>query len=84
MIGRSIDRFLYYFLSYFVLGEEWDIANKVALESGARVAFGLSAIKRKGDTWDPSNALELLNYTLGKPYAKSIDWELGNGMHYYV
>ncbi|KAJ0982038.1 hypothetical protein J5N97_010293 [Dioscorea zingiberensis] len=65
--------------------ERWDQLNKFFNRTGTILTFGLNALNGRklvdedlyvGD-WDPTNAHDLINYTLSKGY-KVESWELGN------
>ncbi|KAG8383050.1 hypothetical protein BUALT_Bualt05G0144200 [Buddleja alternifolia] len=67
--------------------ERWDLINKFFNETGARITFGLNALrgrkKSKHDNtlmigdWDPKNAYDFMKYTASKGY-KIDSYELGN------
>ncbi|XP_006817513.1 heparanase-like [Saccoglossus kowalevskii] len=56
--------------------DDWDVINEFANKVGWSMIFGLNVLIRKGDEWDPTNAIKLFNYTLEKGY--KVNWELGN------
>nr|XP_006816007.1 PREDICTED: heparanase-like [Saccoglossus kowalevskii] len=57
--------------------QDWNNINEFASEVGWNVIFGLNVLLRHGnDSWDSSNAMELMKYTVEKGY--SVNWELGN------
>jgi heparanase 1 len=61
-------------------GGQWDALNEFARRNDLRVVFtlnaGPSARDENGD-WDPSNARELVEYTVTRDYPVEV-WELGN------
>ena len=58
--------------------EQWDQINRFARDAGLHLIFGLSAlIRQQNGRWEPSNALQLMEYTSKNGYA--VSWELGNG-----
>ena len=61
---------------------QWDGMNAFAEAAGWQILFGLNALKgwngeEEGWTWDPTNARELIQYSLAKKYPVA-GWELGN------
>jgi len=59
----------------------WDTVNVFALNAGWQVVFGLNALTRfPNGTWDPSNARELVEYTVTHSYPVA-GWELGACCH---
>ncbi|MED6221114.1 hypothetical protein PIB30_051253 [Stylosanthes scabra] len=65
--------------------ERWDEINQFFNKTGAILTFGLNALNGRHKTkhstwvgdWDPTNAHDLINYTISKGY--NIDsWEFGN------
>ncbi|KAK7292182.1 hypothetical protein RIF29_07942 [Crotalaria pallida] len=65
--------------------KRWDELNHFFNETGAIVTFGLNALRGRhkisqtvwGGDWDPTNAKDLINYTISKRY-KIDSWEFGN------
>ncbi|CAL0325768.1 unnamed protein product [Lupinus luteus] len=65
--------------------KRWDELNHFFNQTGAMVTFGLNALYGRnklsetvwGGDWDPSNAKDLINYTISKRY-KVDSWEFGN------
>ncbi|KAL8141898.1 hypothetical protein V2J09_014930 [Rumex salicifolius] len=65
--------------------QRWDAVNHLFMENGILLTFGLNALygRHKSKTiewvgdWDPSNAIDLIKYTISKGY-KIDSWELGN------
>ena len=64
--------------------EQWDALNQFTVNVGWDFVFGLNVLLRRGvtsssvGTWDPSNAKQLIEYTVSKGY--KVNWELGNGI----
>jgi hypothetical protein len=62
--------------------QQWDGINQFAKAAGWEIVFGLNALKGwkgpSGWAWDPSNARELIEYTVKQGYPV-VGWELGNG-----
>uniref|UniRef100_A0A0E0BUH2 Heparanase-like protein n=1 Tax=Oryza glumipatula TaxID=40148 RepID=A0A0E0BUH2_9ORYZ len=65
--------------------ERWDAINKIFMDTGAVVTFGLNALQGRqqmgrgvwGGAWNSSNAREFMEYTVSMNYP--IDsWEFGN------
>uniref|UniRef100_A0A0E0C2K3 Heparanase-like protein 1 n=1 Tax=Oryza meridionalis TaxID=40149 RepID=A0A0E0C2K3_9ORYZ len=65
--------------------ERWDAINKIFVDTGAVVTFGLNALQGRqqmgrgvwGGAWNSSNAREFMEYTVSMNYP--IDsWEFGN------
>ncbi|KAK6174480.1 hypothetical protein SNE40_017749 [Patella caerulea] len=56
---------------------EWDQLNNFVSEVGWDLIFDLNVFLRKDGRWDPTNAIELLKYTIEKGY-KPAAYELGN------
>jgi len=52
--------------------------------TGNRLLFDLNLQLRFGQQWDPSNAIELLQFFSSHGYGETIDWELGNGMNNFI
>ena len=48
--------------------------------TGNRLLFDLNLQFRYGQQWDPSNAIELMQFFSDLGYGDNIDWELGNGL----
>jgi heparanase len=61
-----------------------DIVNLVALTraTGNRLLFDLNLQLRYGQQWDPSNAIELLEFCSEMGFGDNMDWELGNEPQY--
>ena len=57
---------------------DWDLLNKFTSEVGWDLIFDLNVLLREGGRWNPSNAIELLKYTITRGYNVSV-FELGNG-----
>lgn len=58
--------------------QQWDSLNMFAEAVGFKLIFGLNAQKRHSDgSWDPSNAVQLIEYSKTKGY--EVNYELGNG-----
>lgn len=62
----------------FVPGTFFDEAHEFVSTVGWDFIFDLNVLFRQNDKWDPSNAMELMNYTVKHGY-KMAGWELGNG-----
>lgn len=59
----------------------WDMVNDFSHKVGWDLIFGLNALLRRPDgSWDPTNAVQLMKYSISKGYHNS--WELGNGTCY--
>ncbi|ESO97017.1 hypothetical protein LOTGIDRAFT_231761 [Lottia gigantea] len=56
---------------------DWDLLNIFAMESGWDLIFDFNVFLRKNGQWDPTNAIELLKYTIQQGY-KPAGYELGN------
>ncbi|KAK6174478.1 hypothetical protein SNE40_017748 [Patella caerulea] len=56
---------------------EWDQLNNFVSEVGWDLIFDLNVFLRKDGHWDPTNAIELLKYTIEKGY-RLTGFELGN------
>lgn len=71
------------YVSNFTLsGADWDLVNGFVQKVGWELVFGLNVFLTKDwklQTWDSSNAHELIQYTMKKGYTV-LAWELGNGM----
>lgn len=61
-----------------------DIVNLVGLtrSTGNRLLFDLNLQLRYGSQWDPSNAMELLEFCSEMGFGDNMDWELGNEPEY--
>ena len=57
---------------------DWDLLNKFTSEVGWDLIFDLNVLLRESGRWNPSNAVELLQYTITRGYNVSV-FELGNG-----
>jgi heparanase 1 len=68
--------------NFVMTSDDWDNLNTFCLKAGWRMLFGFNAqIRNKipnGTAWDPSNAFELLSYSVKKKYNTNLDFELGN------
>lgn len=62
-----------------------DVVNLVQLtrSTGTRLVFDLNLQLRFGPQWDPSNAIELLQFCSEMKFCENIDWELGNEPDWY-
>ena len=58
--------------------EDWEEINTFTSETGLQLLFDLNDELRKGYSWDPSNAEELLKVTSNRKYGP-LWWQLGNG-----
>ncbi|XP_067658911.1 heparanase-like [Haliotis asinina] len=58
-------------------GAMWDDLNYFLKTVGWDLVFGLNVLKRKDGQWDPTNAMELINYTNTRNYTIP-GFELGN------
>ena len=60
---------------------QWDGINAFASAAGWQIVFGLNALQGwhgpSGWEWDPSNARELMEYTIRRKFPV-VGWELGN------
>jgi len=45
---------------------------------GARLLLDLNLQQRYGEQWDPSNAIQLMDFCTAQKYGENIDFELGN------
>lgn len=52
--------------------------------TGNRLLFDLNLQLRFGQQWDPSNAIELLEFFASRGYGDNIDLELGNGLRLFL
>ncbi|KAE9601927.1 putative glycosidase [Lupinus albus] len=65
--------------------KRWDELNHFLNQTGVIVTFGLNALRGRhkisdtvwGGDWDPTNAKDLISYTISKRY-KIDSWEFGN------
>ena len=70
--------------NFTISGNDWDTINEFAYNNGLQLLFGFSALKRgTNGKWDPENAKEILNYTIGKKYEGNLNFELGNEPNAY-
>ncbi|KAK6174492.1 hypothetical protein SNE40_017758 [Patella caerulea] len=56
---------------------DWDNMNHLAMNAGMDLIYDFNVIPRKNGQWDPTNARQLLEYTVKKGY-KPAGYELGN------
>ncbi|XP_055955935.1 heparanase-like [Patella vulgata] len=56
---------------------DWDNLNHFVMNAGWDLIFDFNLFLRKNGNWDPSNAIELLEYTVKQGY-KPAGYELGN------
>ncbi|KAH3788144.1 heparanase-like isoform X2 [Dreissena polymorpha] len=63
--------------NFTMTGQFFDEAYEFVSSVGWDFIFDLNLLQRQNDRWDPSNAMELMNYTLKHGY-KMAGWELGN------
>lgn len=52
---------------------------ELTLSIGGRLLFDLNLQQRFGQQWDPTNAIELLEFFTQNGYGHNVDFELGNG-----
>ncbi|XP_064626037.1 heparanase-like isoform X2 [Lineus longissimus] len=65
------------FVNFNLTGKQLDqLYHFFALSANFTMVFGLNALIRIGDNWDPSNAVKLLDYTSKRGY--QMDFQLGN------
>ncbi|KAL1132763.1 hypothetical protein AAG570_010715 [Ranatra chinensis] len=57
-------------------GADWIEINEFAKAVGLKLLFDLNVLLRINDTWDSSNAENLLDYSFAHHY--NVDWQLGN------
>ena len=58
-------------------GWDFDYLYNFTQAAGWSLIFDLNQLIRNGSNWDPSDAIEFLDYATSKGY--SLDFELGNG-----
>ena len=58
---------------------QWDQLNNFTRTVGWNLLFDLNVLLRRGNEWDSSNALELMEYSIKKNYTWNLNFELGNG-----
>jgi heparanase 1 len=58
-------------------GKDFDNLYNFSRTAGWSLLFDLNILKRKGKSWDPSNARQILRYAEMKVFG-NISWELGN------
>ncbi|XP_067658912.1 heparanase-like [Haliotis asinina] len=63
-------------------GAMWDNLNGFVKTVGWDLVFALNVLKRKHGQWDPTNAMELMNYTNSRNYTIPA-FELGNEPAYF-
>ncbi|XP_055955934.1 heparanase-like [Patella vulgata] len=61
---------------------DWDNLNHLVMYAGLDLIFDFSVLLRKNGHWDPTNARELLEYTVKQGY-KPAGYELGNEPNYF-
>jgi hypothetical protein len=66
-------------LSCNVSEENMQALVELTKSTGGRLLFDLNLQLRYGQQWDPSNAMELLQFFDSHGYGDNIDFELGNG-----
>lgn len=60
-------------------GQQLDQIYDFASKAGLQLIFDLNLLERSGHEWDPTNAIQLLQYASEHGY--QIHFELGNGNH---
>lgn len=63
-------------VDHLITGEQWKGLNEFTRTCGVDLAFTLNLAVRKGDSWDPTNAKELLDFNADHGYR--VIWQLGN------
>ena len=59
-------------------GDSWKQLNEFTIRAGLDLVFGLNLVyPRNGESWDPTNAKQLLDFNTDLGY--KVIWELGNG-----
>ena len=61
-----------------VAAEMYDQLHQFVSKVGWMLIFDLNVLVRSNGSWDPTNAIQLMDYTVKKGY-KMAGWELGNG-----
>ncbi|XP_055955938.1 heparanase-like [Patella vulgata] len=61
---------------------DWDNLNHLVMNAGLDLIFNFNVLLRKNGHWDPTNAKELLEYTVKQGY-KPAGYELGNEPNYF-
>eukprot|EP00057_Strongylocentrotus_purpuratus_P007761 XP_011662235.1 PREDICTED: heparanase [Strongylocentrotus purpuratus] len=64
------------FFNQTLCAHTWDNINEFARSVGWEILYCLNALTRNETSWDPTNALELINYTRQRGYP--VLWGLGN------
>ena len=64
--------------NFTMSAKDWDNLNMFVKAAGWRMIFGLNEQLRNGSDWDPTNAMELLDYSIKQGYSGNLDFELGN------
>ena len=62
-----------------ISGKIWDDVNQFAVRGGAHVIFDVNDMKRQDGRWSDVNFRQLLDFTVSRPYAGNLGFELGNG-----
>ncbi|KAK6188371.1 hypothetical protein SNE40_004555 [Patella caerulea] len=62
---------------------DWDTLNEFVQEVGWQLIFDFNSLLRKDGKWDPTNAIELLKYSVKKGY-KPAGYELSNEPDLFV
>ena len=73
-----------YYSKWKIAGTDWDNIVDMTRATNLRFLYEYNIQLRYGTQWDPTNAIELLNYLTSKGYGENIDFELGNGKIYTI
>ncbi|XP_046571543.1 heparanase-like [Haliotis rubra] len=66
-----------HYKNFTMSAADWDLINKFSAAVGWEMIFDLNVLIREHGSWDPANAMLLMNYTKSRGY-KLAGFELGN------
>ncbi|XP_048250306.1 heparanase-like isoform X2 [Haliotis rufescens] len=66
-----------HYKNFTMSATDWDLINKFSAAVGWELIFDLNVLIRDQGSWDPTNAMLLMNYTKSRGY-KLAGFELGN------